>query len=589
MIQHRKSTALAYVMGKKGKRKNALASGKQATSRRDALAAAQARSLGVPEEGGQRRALASRAGCVVKGINNSGNTCYFNSVVQALHALQPSTLGEVEYCGGKDVTTQLAEVLSNLSGASSKSSINAVMLLNALARKFSQFKGRRQQDAHELFVGLLSAVDDEGNPDPAAPHQTTFADTFTSKLVSVVKCSGCGCVSCCVEEHRAISLQLPGSQQLSNPPRPGKTMDRKRVSRANADSTAVASYGFEALASSSSASSAATSAADQDSDRSSEAGTELDQIDETEKKRNVEEELEAQTSAPSIAVIEPPEPPIVKDFSMGGSTVGATLAACLDHFTSTEDLSPSTGNGFACSNNIHRREGHESGELQAATRRFLFVDPAADALVFHLKRLLPGGKLSTHISFPERIDMTPYTGCTTDDGATPSGLHPERANSSMYALAAVVVHTGSQYGGHYITFARHAVSGDGESDQTYKWYYTSDSAVRVASRAEVLGCQAYMLFYTRESETADADATTVVDTDGDQELVDEYGQGGSPYMLTKESGLNQKDNDDDICSEVQHVPVECEIDLTAFDEKLAKTSLLDHINVNAAGENGDIV
>lgn len=79
----------------------------------------------------------------------------------------------------------------------------------------------------------------------------------------------------------------------------------------------------------------------------------------------------------------------------------------------------------------------------------------------------------------------------------------------MYRLIGVVEHSGSMRGGHYVAYVR---GGSGETkeeqDGAYiegrqskceksTWFYCSDTHVRESGLGEVLGCEAYILFYQR--------------------------------------------------------------------------------------------
>jgi len=56
-----------------------------------------------------------------------------------------------------------------------------------------------------------------------------------------------------------------------------------------------------------------------------------------------------------------------------------------------------------------------------------------------------------------------------------------------FRLSGAVVHSGSLGGGHYVAYVRRGS----------RWFYVSDSHVKVVSEAAALGCQAYLLFYVR--------------------------------------------------------------------------------------------
>ncbi|XP_071093898.1 ubiquitin carboxyl-terminal hydrolase 30-like [Haliotis cracherodii] len=65
-----------------------------------------------------------------------------------------------------------------------------------------------------------------------------------------------------------------------------------------------------------------------------------------------------------------------------------------------------------------------------------------------------------------------------------------------YRLSSVVAHLGDEVSGHFVTYRRSPLSGQaGKSSD--KWLYTSDANVQRASREQVLGSEAYMLFYER--------------------------------------------------------------------------------------------
>ncbi|XP_041378183.1 ubiquitin carboxyl-terminal hydrolase 30-like isoform X2 [Gigantopelta aegis] len=64
-----------------------------------------------------------------------------------------------------------------------------------------------------------------------------------------------------------------------------------------------------------------------------------------------------------------------------------------------------------------------------------------------------------------------------------------------YKLASVIAHIGDEFSGHFVAYRRTPSLRDGKLGD--KWMYTSDATVRKVSREEVLGSEAYMLFYER--------------------------------------------------------------------------------------------
>eukprot|EP00045_Choanoeca_perplexa_P008254 m.76033 g.76033 ORF g.76033 m.76033 type:complete len:143 (-) comp14420_c0_seq2:134-562(-) len=91
--------------------------------------------------------------------------------------------------------------------------------------------------------------------------------------------------------------------------------------------------------------------------------------------------------------------------------------------------------------------------------------------------------------FDEYLDLRPYLAHTVstsqaEDGTQASSI-PDDAFD--YTLFGVVTHIGTMQQGHYIAYVK-------QQDQ---WYKCDDATITMASRAEVLSTQAYLLFYIK--------------------------------------------------------------------------------------------
>jgi ubiquitin carboxyl-terminal hydrolase 22/27/51 len=93
-----------------------------------------------------------------------------------------------------------------------------------------------------------------------------------------------------------------------------------------------------------------------------------------------------------------------------------------------------------------------------------------------------------------RLDLYPYTtpAKSAAKSSKSSSSNPETnfnmnspSNSLPYELSGVIVHKGKIDSGHYVSYSR-------EGDQ---WFMFDDSKVILVSEADVLGAEAYLLFY----------------------------------------------------------------------------------------------
>ncbi|GAB1739930.1 hypothetical protein NU219Hw_g4861t1 [Hortaea werneckii] len=196
-------------------------------------------------------------------------------------------------------------------------------------------------------------------------------------------------------------------------------------------------------------------------------------------------------------------------------SVPMDLTEALDRFTAAETLSAEEYKCRKC----------DSGQ---EARKRLRLERLPPVMPVHLKRfshsrtLKESTKVDTRVRFPLTLDLGPYTTAAkkprkgsqqanggsnkpttggreegnddnNEDADADSSSSPQTHSITepLYELSSVIVHKGKIDNGHYISFSR----------QGGEWFRFDDSMVVQVSESEVLGAEAYMLFYiAREFE-----------------------------------------------------------------------------------------
>lgn len=200
-----------------------------------------------------------------------------------------------------------------------------------------------------------------------------------------------------------------------------------------------------------------------------------------------------------------------------------TLSECLERFTHQERLTteykcsqcstPNSNNhtassSHAFSSSLPLKLTHMGATKQLSLKKLPLI------LALQLKRydhrftIQPSltGKISSVISFPLDLDMTPYTvhgveiRNTSQNQSQPKSF---KNPSYLYTLFAVIVHCGTLQSGHYISFIR-------TSGRTNMWFRCDDDMVTRVEWREVEQCEAYMCFYVKKNFEYQKQEWTVV-------------------------------------------------------------------------------
>lgn len=427
----------------------------------------------------------------IRGLSNLGNTCFFNASLQALVAVleediilstsnSTSTSNTLAYSENLKIYSNFYEILKILSGRGGGSGkiVSPSQLLNSLTTKVHQFNNRRQHDSHELILHLLSSVFEEFEKAEITSHPLQLL--WNGNLTGIVCCQNCQYRSCSINKFVDISLEIPGSRHLFRYPARSAVVLPTRVTRSKKKQTEQIAPLDEKNANEKDITTVDESNHLTDTKAVAQS-PELESSDNGEQSPALEDpqqhDSEETRHETSLEIIEP------LDDGVSASTNPSSISLfdCLRQYTSREMLTVESGEGYLCpkcsevtsekSIAIHKR---------AATKRLLILDQPT-LLLIHLKRLLPGGKCMSFISFPLKLSLESFVGIR----ATPTPLSPENNPSPLYNLRAVIVHQGSGSGGHYIAYVY----------RSNQWYFTSDAATRKAPESEVLQSQAYILMY----------------------------------------------------------------------------------------------
>ena len=124
----------------------------------------------------------------IRGLNNLGNTCFFNSVLQWLNATKDlyfmlNDKNNGWYGAGYGFHNQVRKFMSVMRTKSHQAHAPTGML-NAIWRKYPRFHGGGQHDAHELLITLLDWMDTEAvKKQKRSIVDKSFGGTFLTSVL----------------------------------------------------------------------------------------------------------------------------------------------------------------------------------------------------------------------------------------------------------------------------------------------------------------------------------------------------------------------------------------------------------------------
>ncbi|CAL5337183.1 unnamed protein product [Camellia sinensis] len=177
--------------------------------------------------------LDGKSGYVVRGLVNLGNTCFFNSIMQNLLAMERlrNHFLELDESVGP-LTVSLKKLFIETSPeAGLRNVINPKSFFGFVCAQASQFRGYQQHDSHELLRCLLDGLCTE---ELSARKQTTSVENgissnlgptfvdgiFGGQLSSTVSCLECGHSSTVFEPFLDLSLPVPTKKPPSKRAQP---------------------------------------------------------------------------------------------------------------------------------------------------------------------------------------------------------------------------------------------------------------------------------------------------------------------------------------------------------------------------------
>ncbi|KAJ1995029.1 ubiquitin-specific protease ubp1 [Dimargaris cristalligena] len=509
----------------------------------------------VPSGSPSRRRLSvSSAPELVLGLVNVGNSCFLNSVLQALassHYL-PLYLGQVldvlNDCNGllKDerhwlampVSEALEETLEELNQTVSRNvAFRPFAILAALASN-RRLVNQEQQDAHEAFQMISTALADEDallrfrSPSLLDSREWSRASglpirAMTNPLAGLLA-SRLACLEC---GHTAAIRHFP-FDNLS------LTLPFEYVCDLE---TCLQSYvAMEVL-----------------QDARCQRCTLLETIRFHEASLQDHRPSPKEPDSEAKVAEDPDSPPELVDASIPAVRV-QILKNALDHrdydLTHTrETLAP-----LSADDPLWQALGREVGtkahgldtdnlldislkhvESPHSSKQTMVARPPR-TLCLHLSRSRFGTygqaiKNNCHVTFPEYLDLTPYTTGGVLGTAAHCPISTEQGTLPIwYRLHAVVVHFGSHSYGHFITYRRRTRplsrvasakalrSGEFRSISPCpdEWYQISDEQVEPVSLQRVLQANPYLLIYEQ-----------IQDPDLQARLAQQTAQRGTPPML----------------------------------------------------------
>jgi ubiquitin carboxyl-terminal hydrolase 36/42 len=154
----------------------------------------------------------------MQGLQNLGNTCYINSVVQCLSHVNAFRMAILESNGEVPPLRRcLSELMLRMWTPSTKRATIVANHLLSEIQKNPQFAGFRQQDAHDLYMRIL---DDAG---ASAAHLTKVSNA------TQVRCTSCKFMgSERVESDPSVSLSL--LESVESVSKDSATQERPRLS-----------------------------------------------------------------------------------------------------------------------------------------------------------------------------------------------------------------------------------------------------------------------------------------------------------------------------------------------------------------------